>query len=259
MSGIKDSRLWPVIGSVAVLVLSPVLEVATGSELAYIIVLPILIIILWLLTGLSMREVGVRWGTPGSYGVSLVYPFVVMGMALLVVWMSGNIRLENFSWNEAGKDFLLMFAATVIGVIITEEGFFRGWLWGSLERLKHGPWIILVWTSVVFALWHIPVALIEQDFKLPAAVIPVYITNVFLVGMCWGILRKVSGSVLVPSVSHGLWNAFAYVLFGYGTKAGVLGVSAYNVYGPERGLVGIVLNVVSVVLLWRWWKRHDAG
>ena len=69
-------------------------------------------------------------------------------------------------------------------------------------------------------------------------------------------LRMTSGSVLVPSLSHGLWNGFAYVLFGYGTKAGALGVSAYNLYGPERGIIGIGLNVLTVVILWRWMKRR---
>lgn len=257
MGGIKESRYWPVIGSIAVLVLSPLLEIVTGREEPYLFVLPALIIILWLITRLSKREIGLQWGTRNAYAVSLVYPIAVMGIAYLIIRLTGNVHIEDASLSEAGKDFLIMFAATAIGVIITEEGFFRGVLWGTLKRAKRSPRVIIVWTSIVFALWHVPVALIEQDFKLPAAIIPVYITNAFLLGLCWGILRKASGSVLVPSLAHGLWNGFAYVLFGYGTKAGVLGVSAYNLYGPERGFLGIILNVITAVILWRWWKRND--
>jgi membrane protease YdiL (CAAX protease family) len=115
---------------------------------------------------------------------------------------------------------------------------------------------VLIWTAAVFALWHLPVALLEKNFTLPPRVIPVYVANAFLIGLGWGIIRRASGSVLTAALSHGVWNALAYVLFGYGAKAGVLEVSAYTTFGPERGVVGIVLNAAAVVLLWRWLKRE---
>ena len=252
----RNNGYWPVIGSIAVLVLSPLLEIVTGSELAYLLVLPALIALLWPLTGLWKHHMGLYRGDRRWYGAALFYPVAVMSVAVGIVLMAGGAHLEGADWGKAARNFFLVLVSTCIGTIITEEGFFRGWLWGAIQRRGREVWTVLIWTSAVFALWHLPVALMEEDFKLPATVIPVYIANAFLLGLCWGILRRASISIFVAAFSHGVWNAFAYVLFGYGTKTGVLGVDAYTVYGPERGIVGIALNAAAVALLWRWQKSR---
>ena len=64
----------------------------------------------------------------------------------------------------------------------------------------------------------------------------------------------ISGSVLVASVCHAVWNAFAYALYGFGEKVGVLGIESTHIYGPEVGTLGIVVNSVAVLGLWFWWK-----
>ena len=66
-------------------------------------------------------------------------------------------------------------------------------------------------------------------------------------GGIWGVLRDVSGSLVVSSVSHGVWNGLAYTVFGYGTRAGALGIRQVGIYGPEVGLLGLALN--TIVLL----------
>ena len=68
--------------------------------------------------------------------------------------------------------------------------------------------------------------------------------------MIWGLLRWISGSVVVTSVSHGLWNGGAYVLFGFGSNTGALGVKNTAIFGPEVGVLGLVLNLVFAVGLW---------
>lgn len=60
----------------------------------------------------------------------------------------------------------------------------------------------------------------------------------------WGLLRLISGSVLVASVSHGVWNGLDYPLFGFGTKVGALGITETAIYGPEVGILGLIVNVV---------------
>jgi hypothetical protein len=71
-------------------------------------------------------------------------------------------------------------------------------------------------------------------------------------------LRVISGSVVVASVGHGLWNGFAYVLFGFGTKAGALGIEDTVLYGPEVGWLGLGLNLLFVLGLWHWHRRAQA-
>ena len=80
--------------------------------------------------------------------------------------------------------------------------------------------------------------------------------NAAVLGAIWGMLRSISDSVVVASVSHGLWNGGAYVLFGYGTKVGALGVTQTSIFGPEVGFVGLLLNLAFAFALWRSWKAH---
>jgi hypothetical protein len=51
----------------------------------------------------------------------------------------------------------------------------------------------------------------------------------------------------------------AYVFFGFGTRAGALGIQNTALYGPEVGVLGLALNLVFVAILWRWWRSHAAG
>ena len=46
----------------------------------------------------------------------------------------------------------------------------------------------------------------------------------------------------MSSVSHSVWNAIAYALFGEGPKVGLLGVTQTSLYGAEVGVIGLVLN-----------------
>ena len=95
---------------------------------------------------------------------------------------------------------------------------------------------------------------LDTGFDLPAPQIPVFMVNAAVLGAAWGALRMLSGSIMVCSVSHGAWNALAYVLFGFGTKVGALGVQQTALYGPEVGALGLALNVILVTAAWLWWR-----
>ncbi len=100
-------------------------------------------------------------------------------------------------------------------------------------------------------MWHVSAVVLKTGFDLPPARIPVFIMNVAVIGGIWGCLREMSGSVIVSSVSHGVWNGMAYVLFGYGPKVGALGIKNTELYGPAVGLIGLALNVVFLLILLR--------
>ena len=85
---------------------------------------------------------------------------------------------------------------------------------------------------------------------MPAAEIPIYLVNATLLGLIWGILRMVSGSVVVPSVCHAVWNAIDYPLFGFGEKVGALGITETHIFGPEVGILGIAASGAFAVLTW---------
>jgi hypothetical protein len=70
-----------------------------------------------------------------------------------------------------------------------------------------------------------------------------------------GILRWISGSIIVASCSHGLWNGIVYVFFGFGLKTGALGIHNTGIFGPEIGILGLGINALFALFLWRWWRR----
>jgi hypothetical protein len=79
-----------------------------------------------------------------------------------------------------------------------------------------------------------------------------------LLGLCWGLLRMGSGSVLVACTAHASWNALVYVLFGYGMQNGLLGIDNITIFGPERGVLGLLVNGAVVTLLFMWALRRGA-
>jgi hypothetical protein len=77
-----------------------------------------------------------------------------------------------------------------------------------------------------------------------------------VIGIVWGMLRWMSGSIIVASCSHGLWNGIAYVFFGFGTKTGALGIRDTAIFGPEIGILGLISNAVFAFLFWQWWRTR---
>lgn len=240
----------------AAAVLSPALQIATGNPIPYILVLTALIGLSWWITPLDRRGIGLTTGRLRHHGLALLYPVAAMGLFALLPLMAGAASFSVFSWSQAARDIALMTGVTFIGVLISEEGFFRGTLWGISANSGWNTLGVLGWTSLAFMLWHIAVPIIDPQFRLAANEIPVYLANAFLLGVAWGILRLVSGSVLVPCTAHAVWNGLAYTLFGFGEKAGLLSLSNIPLYDPERGLAGIAVNALIVLLLWNWARRN---
>ncbi len=212
----------------------------------------------WLVTRHSWRDWGMRWGRPADYGLALAYPLFVMGILAVLLILSGA-DLSDSNWRDAATGFLTIGLATIPGAYITEEGFFRGSLFAGCKRdgLTLGRTVVL--TSVVFSAWHIGWATVSEEGRVSLHILPVYLVNAALLGAAWGLLRALSGSVLVASVSHGIWNGMAYSLFGFGSDGGVIGMESPLWLDPERGLVAIALNSLFVAYLWRRLPKDDRG
>jgi hypothetical protein len=67
-----------------------------------------------------------------------------------------------------------------------------------------------------------------------------------------------SGSVIVPAVAHGIWNGVVYVLFNFGDEIGALVIQHTSIFGPEAGLLGLVLNLIYTIGLWLWYRRAES-
>ena len=250
-----SSPVLPILGVVTAIAGTATMDATRLSNFSALALLP-LMFLFWYFDRLSRSEMGFRWGSPRHYALALLYPLVVIGIVAMVAAFAGAVDLSKTNWQKAVLNLLVVTISTALVAIITEEGFFRGWLWGSLWRRGISESHVLIYTGVAFALWHISAVILDTDFRPVPSEVPVYLINAAVIGMVWGILRWMSGSIIVASLSHGLWNGIAYVFFGFGTKTGALGIRNTAIFGPEIGVLGLITNAMFAFLLWQWWRTR---
>ena len=248
----KHQTLIPAILGVVIAIATTTAMDATGYSMFSALPLFPLAGLFWFLQKYSRQEIGLAWGNPHAYGLALAYPVLVLGLVALIALMRGAIDTSNADWNKAFLNMAVMSSVGIFMVIITEEGFFRGWLWAALKRAGQSDQQVLVWTSIAFTLWHVSAISLDTGFDVPADEIPIFLLNATLVGAVFGMLRMASGSVVVASVCHAVWNGINYPLYGFGERVGALGIEQTIIYGPEVGILGAGLNIIFAVALWHW-------
>jgi uncharacterized protein len=252
------SLTLPVVGVLAAIAATTTMDATGLSAFSAFALLP-LMVLFWYLDRLSRASMGFKWGRWSDYGLAILYPVIVVGAIAVSAAFAGAIDLSKTNWHKVQLNLAIITLSTFLVVIVTEEGFFRGWLWGSLLRTGMKPIRVLIWSSIAFALWHISAVTLDADFKPLPSQVPIFLVNAAIMGAVWGLLRAISGSIIVASLSHGLWNGIVYVFFGFGTRHGALGITNTTMFGPEIGVLGLFINVVFAILLWRWWKKSNHG
>lgn len=252
------ARMWravrlPLLGVLVAIGVTSSLDATGYFAFSALSLFPLLVLFAWI-ERLPPRRMGFVWGVAGNYGLAILYPVVVLGLIVLSAAVAGAVDAEHTQWSKAALKLVAIGVSTFVVAILTEEGFFRGWLFASLQRAGLPTSRVILWSSIAFALWHLSGISLPTGYDVPAARIPLFLVNAAVVGTIWGMLRQLSGSLIVTSLSHALWNAGAYVLFGFGTRSGALGVRNTALWGPEVGVLGVALNIVFALLLWRWWR-----
>lgn len=249
---------WSVLGTLLAIAITSTMD-ASGLTVYSALPLAPLMGVLWLIQRFDRREMGFVGGERSDYLVAVLYPITVMALLFLLAWLAGAVNLSHTDWRKAGLNLLLVSTSTFVVALVTEEGFFRGWLWASLRSGKRTQGGTLVWTSVAFAAWHWSSVVLKTGFAPPPSQVPVFLLNAAVLGALWGLLRWHSGSIIVTSVSHGAWNALAYVLFGFGTRTGAIGIKETGLFGPEIGILGLVLNIGVLLGLWFLYQSRQKG
>ena len=256
METVKKQSWKPAAAGALVAIALNVAVFVTGlpSELGALSLVPLLILF-WRLQRFSRVEMGFVRGSLAHYGLALAYPLGVLGLMALLALLGGALNLQNTDWPGEALRIATIILVTIVLGMLTEEGFFRGWLFAALQRAGQSPSAILFWSSLAFALWHIPVVILAADFTVPLPRAAIYIANVAIAAVIFGLMRLISGSVVVASVSHGFWNGLGYVLFGTGLQIGALGIQNTALFSPESGLLGIIFNLAFLIALWQWRRR----
>lgn len=214
--------------------------------------------IFWYLTRYSRKEMGLALGPLHYYGLGLLHPVLVLGLISLAAWLTGAIDIQNPDWSKVALSFAITALVSILVAILTEEGFFRGWLWAALQHAGLNRRTVVLFTGIAFGFWHLPFALLASGYDPLSAEVPLFITNASIIGIAWGLLRLGSGSIIVPAVTHGVWNSAVYTLFNFGGETGALGIHNVSTFGPEAGWLGLVLNLGYTAGLWSWYRRTDS-
>lgn len=129
---------------------------------------------------------------------------------ILPVAMAGLI-LNNFVAIPAERlsaELLLWSSLGAVGVGFGEETITRGSLIvGLRSRYSEGRvWLV---SSLMFSALHVPNAL----FGLPLSAMPIQVLLTFIMGTGFYVMRRLSGTLLLPMILHGLWDS-ALLLIG---------------------------------------------
>jgi membrane protease YdiL (CAAX protease family) len=255
METIRNKRwILPALAMVAATATNAVLP-----GMGALLLLPLLVLF-WYLERFSRREMGFVPGSLRDYGLGLLHPLLVLSLLALVAWWSGATTIQTPDWSKVALNLAVTALTTTLATIVTEDGFFRGWLWASLRRAGLTEQRVVLVTGIAFGVWHLPYALWGTGYAPFSAEVPLLIINASVIGIAWGLLRLNSGSVVVPAVTHGIWNGAVYELFNNGAEIGTLGIQNTSVFGPESGVLALVLNLGYAIGLWLWYRRcRDAG
>ncbi len=257
MLRLAPSRARAAIGVAIAIAVTATMDATGLTVFSALPLLPLLALFAWL-ERLPPKVLGFVWGRGGDYLIALLHPGLVMGTIAAIAATIGLVHPVGVDW---GRVCLNIARGSVVGTIVvslTEEGFFRGWLWASLERTGLSRGAVLIATSLAFMLWHISAVTLPTGFNPPPPQVPVFLVNAVAMGLVWGLIRMRSGSLVASSLCHSTWNAIAYILFGFGEKVGKLGIRETGIYGPEVGGLGLALNVAFAALLWQAVRRAAA-
>ncbi|MFI6875237.1 lysostaphin resistance A-like protein [Streptomyces sp. NPDC050400] len=168
----------------------------------------------------------------GSLGTGARWALTLIGIVaagyLCAAALPATRHLFEDTRNEGltGAEVLLKsFVMVPVGTVLLEEVAFRGVLYGLILRMR-GPVPAIVWSSLLFGLWHILPSLDLASDKpalnstFGSSVIGTVLVELGTVlftaaaGCLFCLLRRRSNSLLAPMGLHWATNSWGYV-FGY--------------------------------------------
>lgn len=244
------SRLWALGVAIALGVLGPGLVVAASRGLVWVsdgITLTPGVALLLILAGLVgipyvclgglglayLKLRGFDWGEvrsylgvgwPGLRGFAVaiggaVVIFVLSVVALILVQILGIEAAQNqtFEGRTQAPELLLLLVPVMLFVVgPTEELLYRGVVQSRLrEALAPAPAIVIA--SAIFAPAHIIALTGDVSARLTTIVI------LFFPSLVFGVLYEYAENLVVPILTHGIYNSIVVVLVYAGLKYGASG------------------------------------
>ena len=150
------------------------------------------------------------------------------------------VILVNFAglpFDRLSSEILLWSTLGAVGVGFGEEMITRGGLVVGL-RSRHSEGMVWLVSTLLFSALHIPNVL----FGLPLEAMPVQLVLTFVMGSGLYVMRRLSGTLLLPMVLHGLWDSSLFLSDAAGHPPSALQWAVYP--------VAIVCVIALLVKTW---------
>jgi membrane protease YdiL (CAAX protease family) len=215
--------------------------------------------VLWValgfMLGLLFLMYGLTWvlsGDPGFPGVGdiLTDPgMITMHLEKYTGWDAMTVAPVAGLWQLVLLAALgsLLAGFTINGVFAFGEEFgWRGWLANELRPL--GTMWINVLTGVMWGIWYIPLILLGYNYAPDnAAGIPFMIAFCIAMSFLLFRARKLTSSILVPAILHGILNSFVGIFLL--TLSDISGDRSRLISAPF-GLVGTAAAALLAAAFW---------
>lgn len=175
-------------------------------------------------------------------------------MPHLEFFISG-FSLTGAASRHTGVAFILMCIGFNLINVWMEEGLFRGFFIRLMER-KHTFAVANAVAALLFGIWHIPTALRSfLNGEITTTVFLVlgigYMILAGLMGIKWGLLYRMTGTIWAGMGDHFFNNCIATNLLHVVTDSGVDEMQIVRVMTAQ------VLSFASVIMVYRRWLKAD--
>lgn len=201
----------------------------------------------------SWQELGLHRTGWRSWGLAVLVPLLVLGVAYSVAWSLGVGQLMV----PSGQQLLILPFKLLISIAIGallgalgEEVGWRGYLLPHLLSL--GQTRALLLSGLLHGVWHLPVMLLTPYYHHLGnryIVVTLFLLSLTAAGVFFGYLRLTTGSVWPAAIAHRAWNTFSDR---FATLTVAVSPLALEYLAGESGLVTLIgIVLVAVWLLYR--------
>lgn len=152
-------------------------------------------------------------------------PWIIFGLLVISTdyWAIADIEWDTLKW--------IIMASVLVG--ISEELTFRGLEIVNLRKAQLSEFQVWLISTVLFGLIHVPNALLGANLGL--SIINAFIAA--LAGTSFYLLRRASGTILVPMIAHGIWD--------------------FTLFTEDNALFATIRTVATIGLFAAFWFTRD--